>query len=185
MDPVNKKALKKDWENRNDKDLDNDGDTDENDIYLHKRRQAVTKAIKNVKESFELAESHFEVGDEVECIKSGMEGKVIKIDPEEKGKYYTVKREDGKVMKYAPDELRAEDDDDDDDKDMKEEVELDEKAESQAQAIAARIALKHKRKGTKPESGSASEDMMKMSEKDLEDYTKTKKGAPEKVKDDD
>lgn len=56
-----------------------------------------------------------------------------------------------------------------------------EKAESQAQAIAARIALKHKREGTQPEKGSASAEMMKMSEKDLEDFTKAKKGAPEKV----
>ena len=56
MDPVNKKALKKDWENRKDKDIDNDGDTDQSDIYLHKRRQAVTKAIKNVKESYNIDE---------------------------------------------------------------------------------------------------------------------------------
>ena len=64
-----------------------------------------------------------------------------------------------------------------------EELELSEKAEaeSQAQAIAARIALRHKREGTKPEPGSASAEMMKMSEKDLEDFTKAKKGAPEKV----
>jgi hypothetical protein len=58
---------------------------------------------------------------------------------------------------------------------------VDEKAESEAQAIAARIALKHKREGTKPEPGSASAEMMKMSEKDLEDFTKMKKGAPYKV----
>jgi len=56
-----------------------------------------------------------------------------------------------------------------------------EKAESEAQAIAARIALKHKREGTKPEPGTASAEMMKMSEKDLEDFTKMKKGAPYKV----
>jgi hypothetical protein len=62
-----------------------------------------------------------------------------------------------------------------------EETDLTEKAESKAQAIAARIALKHKREGTQPEKGSASAEMMKMSEKDLEDFTQTKKGAPEKV----
>ena len=59
--------------------------------------------------------------------------------------------------------------------------ELNEKAESEAQAIAARIALKHKREGTKPEPGTASAEMIKMSEKDLEDFTKVKKGAPKKV----
>ena len=57
---------------------------------------------------------------------------------------------------------------------------LAERAESQAQATAARIALKHKRAGTKPKPGSASAEMMKMSEKDLEDFAKMKKGAPKK-----
>jgi hypothetical protein len=56
MDPVNKKAVKKDFENRKDQDIDNDGDTDSSDEYLHKRRKAVSKAIKNVKESVELDE---------------------------------------------------------------------------------------------------------------------------------
>jgi len=60
-----------------------------------------------VPEEYSLSESHFKVGDEVICKKSGMEGEVIKVDPEEKGKYYTVKREDGKKMKYAPDELKS------------------------------------------------------------------------------
>jgi hypothetical protein len=59
----------------------------------------------------DITESHFKVGDEVICKKSGMEGEVVKVDPEEKGKYYTVKREDGKVVKYAPDELKLEDED--------------------------------------------------------------------------
>lgn len=59
------------------------------------------------KESVEIYESHFNVGDGVECTASGMTGKVVKVDPEEKGKYYTVKREDGKMVKYAPEELKA------------------------------------------------------------------------------
>ena len=45
LDPVNKKALKKDFDDRKDKDLDNDGDTDDSDEYLHKKRQATSKAI--------------------------------------------------------------------------------------------------------------------------------------------
>ena len=93
-----------------DADIDNDGDTDKSDKYLHKRRKAISSAMKKkLKEQKELSESHFKVGDEVICKKSGMEGEVIKVDPEEKGKYYTVKREDGKTMKYAPDELKLED----------------------------------------------------------------------------
>lgn len=46
MDPVNKKALKKDFDDRKDKDIDNDGDVDKSDEYLHNRRKAVSKAIK-------------------------------------------------------------------------------------------------------------------------------------------
>jgi len=55
-----------------------------------------------------------------------------------------------------------------------------EKAESKNQATAARIALKHKKEGTKPKAGTASAEMMKMSKSDLEDFTKAKKGAPKK-----
>ena len=57
-------------------------------------------------ENSNLVESHYEVGDKVSCKASGMTGKVVKVDSEEKGKYYTVKREDGKTVKYAPDELK-------------------------------------------------------------------------------
>ena len=46
LDPVNKKALKKDFDDRKDKDIDNDGDTDDSDEYLHKRRKAISKAMK-------------------------------------------------------------------------------------------------------------------------------------------
>jgi preprotein translocase subunit YajC len=53
-----------------------------------------------------LSESHFKVGDEVVCKKSGMEGEVVKVDEKEEGKYYTVKREDGKKVKYSPNELK-------------------------------------------------------------------------------
>jgi hypothetical protein len=45
MDPVDKKASKKDFDDREDKDLDNDGDTDDSDEYLHKRRKAIGKSI--------------------------------------------------------------------------------------------------------------------------------------------
>ena len=52
-----------------------------------------------------IIESHFKVGDEVKCKASGKTGEVVAVDPEGKGKYYTVKRDDGETMKYAPDEL--------------------------------------------------------------------------------
>ena len=44
LDPVNKDAVKKKFDDRKDKDIDNDGDTDSTDKYLHKRRAAISKA---------------------------------------------------------------------------------------------------------------------------------------------
>ena len=46
MDKVQPKALKKKFKDRKDKDIDNDGDVDDSDRYLHRRRKAVSKAIK-------------------------------------------------------------------------------------------------------------------------------------------
>lgn len=45
MDKVQPKAVKKKFDDRKDKDIDNDGDTDSTDKYLHKRRKAISKAI--------------------------------------------------------------------------------------------------------------------------------------------
>lgn len=113
MDPVSKKAALGNFDDREDKDIDNDGDVDSSDKYLHKRRKAVTKAVQKVKESMELLE----------------------------------------------------------------------KAKSEAQQKAAAIALQVKR-GNLPKSAliGASKEMYNMSEKDLEDFAKTKhKGIPAKV----
>jgi len=46
LDPVNKKAVKKDFDDRKDKDIDNDGDVDDSDEYLHNRRKTIGKAMK-------------------------------------------------------------------------------------------------------------------------------------------
>lgn len=45
LDPVNHKALKGKHADRMDKDIDNDGDVDSSDQYLHKRRKAVSKSM--------------------------------------------------------------------------------------------------------------------------------------------
>ncbi len=72
------------------------------------------KQIKGLMEAYasiytNISEDHFKVGDEVVCKASGMEGEVVKLDKphgEDDEKYYTVKREDGKTMKYAPNDLK-------------------------------------------------------------------------------
>ena len=46
LDPVNPVAVKKKFKDRKDKDIDNDGDTDSSDEYLHKKRKAISKAMK-------------------------------------------------------------------------------------------------------------------------------------------
>lgn len=50
LDPVNKDAVKKKFDDRHDKDIDNDGDVDSSDKFLHKRRKAISKAVKEEKD---------------------------------------------------------------------------------------------------------------------------------------
>ena len=45
LDKVDPKAVKKKFKDRKDQDIDNDGDVDSSDEYLHKRRRAVSKAV--------------------------------------------------------------------------------------------------------------------------------------------
>ena len=45
LDKVNPVAVKKKFKDRKDKDIDNDGDVDDSDRFLHKRRKAISKAV--------------------------------------------------------------------------------------------------------------------------------------------
>ena len=45
LDPVNPVAVKKKFKDRKDQDVDNDGDVDDSDKYLHKKRKAISKAV--------------------------------------------------------------------------------------------------------------------------------------------
>src|SRR5210317_1792872 len=58
MDPVNPNAVKKDFDDRKDKDIDNDGDVDDSDEYLHKRRKAISKDVKEEVSLAQLAAQH-------------------------------------------------------------------------------------------------------------------------------
>lgn len=46
LDKVDPKAAAKKFKDRKDKDIDNDGDVDNSDKYMHKKRQAIGKAMK-------------------------------------------------------------------------------------------------------------------------------------------
>ena len=45
LDKVNPVAVKKKFKDRKDQDIDNDGDVDDSDRFLHKRRKAISKAV--------------------------------------------------------------------------------------------------------------------------------------------
>ena len=52
LDAVQPKAVKKKFKDRKDKDVDNDGDTDDSDKFLHKKRKAISKAMKDEGNAF-------------------------------------------------------------------------------------------------------------------------------------
>lgn len=58
MDPVDKSELSGEFDDREDKDLDNDGDTDSSDKYLHKKRQAISKATEKDTKKASMEEAY-------------------------------------------------------------------------------------------------------------------------------
>ena len=107
MDPVNKDAVKKKFADRKDKDIDNDGDTDSTDKYLHKRRKAISKATSEAvtqddhgeKTNQDKKDSAMKKTDQKKDFKSlRAETKVIKLG--DKGKTATGK--DAAVIDVEP-----------------------------------------------------------------------------------
>jgi hypothetical protein len=74
MDKVQPKAVKKKFGDRKDKDIDNDGDEDSSDEYLHKRRKAISKALESKKLNASVDESA-----ELEGLDEGFSPKDIKM----------------------------------------------------------------------------------------------------------
>jgi len=70
LDKVQPKAVKKKFKDRKDKDIDNDGDVDDSDKFLHKRRKAISKAIAK-EEAKELDENRNLFKDYEELKKKG------------------------------------------------------------------------------------------------------------------
>ena len=173
LDKVKTEAL--DPVGQEDADIDNDGDTDKSDKYLHNRRKAIGKAIskkKSVKEGFSnWRQDLSEVMDDIEARKEIKEKKVnnkIKINPEMKE---AVEELGGELIEMV--EI--------------ENVELIEKAESEQQQKLFGLALSVKRGQTSR--SEASPEVLKivdsMSEKKIRDFAKTKhEGIPKKVEED-
>ena len=80
VDPVNKKALKKDFDDRKDKDIDNDGDVDSSDKYLVKRRKAISKAMEKEGNAFTMALKQARDNGDDEMVVAGKKYKVKEVE---------------------------------------------------------------------------------------------------------
>ena len=108
MDPVNPDAAKKKFKDRKDKDIDNDGDVDSSDEYLHKRRKAI--AAKEDVDDNPANRQHLCAKNVVheewgagECIPT------MHADPDEEGHvaWYDIMFEHGIETKVSIDELKV------------------------------------------------------------------------------
>lgn len=82
MDPVDKNALGKTFAKRKDKDIDNDGDVDSSDKYLHRRRKAIKKAMGEKKDKVILNPK-----DDDKDIKESSKKEVKELSKATKGSY--------------------------------------------------------------------------------------------------
>lgn len=189
MDPVDKDELKGKHADRDDKDIDNDGDVDSSDEYLHKKRKAISKSQEEGKRGFVLAAKKAKAAGEKTFVFAGKtyncedvlnkEGVEIEVDkdseasPEMKKKTAPVDKKKMKVTKK-------------DDKDDKEKGESEVQSEGvdtsaagdspPAKAMAARDkeVLDQAKKDTKAD---------KRRDEDKQDGTNAVKEAPKRHND--
>ena len=84
LDAVQPKAVKKKFKDRKDKDIDNDGDVDDSDKFLHKRRKAVSKAV--AKEEVDLDDNVEEYAQNAYFKVQSMKAALAKVWGLEEGK---------------------------------------------------------------------------------------------------
>tara|TARA_B100000214_G_scaffold132678_1_gene94366 strand:+ start:425 stop:1081 length:657 start_codon:yes stop_codon:yes gene_type:complete len=80
LDKVQPDAVKKKFKDRKDKDIDNDGDVDDSDKFLHKRRKAISKAIKKEGNKFTMALKQARDNGDDEMVVSGKKYKVKEVE---------------------------------------------------------------------------------------------------------
>jgi hypothetical protein len=102
LDAVNPKAVKKKFDDRKDKDIDNDGDVDSTDKYLHKRRKAISKAV--AKEENELNETNYIV---TYSTKGKLFMKKIRAKSEDEAEDIFVKQFKDKKIPIGADDIRS------------------------------------------------------------------------------
>jgi len=110
MDPVNPQAVKKKFKDRKDKDIDNDGDVDSSDEYLHKRRKAISKAVKEAVEDNPANRQHLCAKNVVhENWGEGVCIPTMHADPDAEGdvEWYDVMFEHGIETRVSIDELKV------------------------------------------------------------------------------
>jgi|GEM_PF-2532116 len=96
LDPVDAKALKGKHDDREDGDIDNDGDEDESDEYLHNRRKAVKKAMDEGKEECPKCEG--EGCDHCDGMGYHMTNEEVELDEASASVYKDVPRTPGKMV---------------------------------------------------------------------------------------
>ena len=104
LDAVQPKAVKKKFDDRKDKDIDNDGDVDSSDKFLHKKRKAISKAMK--KEEMNPTD-HVKEKDGKFCVYNA-DGSIAKeFDNKEDADKYAIDNHD-KLMATKKEEVKEE-----------------------------------------------------------------------------